>query len=272
LKTTGLGNQQAPSRSPGSFCIEVGKGTLRGKARAENEDALLTLEASLEGRGQVGLLGLFMVADGLGGEARGGEASVLAVGLVAERLLREIGLSIMSNAVTPPRPVREMLEGALLAAHHALRERLPGSATSLTLALVLRESIHLAHVGDTRAYLFDRRGWKRITEDHSLLARLIKVGKAPPDEERSSQQRLLYQALGQLEEPQVDFHFLPLPSEGSLLLCTDGLWNAVSEEDMWKAVNEAPSPQEACERLLQKASTQGAEDDASIIIVTIRAC
>jgi protein phosphatase len=124
-------------------------------------------------------------------------------------------------------------------------------------------------VGDSRAYFVHPDGqMESITQDHSLVRRLQDLGQI--DEQEASihpQRNVLYRALGQSEPFRPDIKTSPLPQHGGLLLCSDGLWGSVHEEDMYRIIANASSPIVACQRLIDAANEAGGPDNISAIYV-----
>jgi len=111
---------------------------------------------------------------------------------------------------------------------------------------------------------------QQITQDHSLVARLIELGQATPEEAMTHPQRnILYRALGQGSSMEVDTYFQLLPASSQLLLCSDGLWGAVPEREMAAIIAAAPSPQIACRRLIEAAITHGGDDNITAILIAL---
>jgi protein phosphatase len=162
-------------------------------------------------------------------------------------------------------PINEILEVAVQQAHEAVQRRLPEAGTTLTLALLLGESLHLAHIGDSRAYVGRRGSLELLTEDHSVAARLLEIGEGSP-EELASQRHKLYRAVGQGMNVEPDILYRDLESDHYLMLCCDGLWSMISDEAMVKIAESAPTPAIACERLVAQAKERGGEDNISVIL------
>jgi protein phosphatase len=126
----------------------------------------------------------------------------------------------------------------------------------------------LGHVGDTRAYLIDTDGIRQITRDHSLVQELVETGTISPDEALVHPQRdVLWNAMGKAIDVKVDIHVEAIPRNGFLLLCSDGLWSVLGEEELRNSAHGDPGPQAYCEMLVQKAEQAGAEDDVSVVAV-----
>lgn len=252
--------------------LQVGQGSDIGKARQTNEDAFLILKSLTRTERELLPVALFIVADGLGGHSKGEEASSLATKVAGGVIVQEILLPPLrsQDSDIANRPIQEILTEAIMSANQAVSELESDAGTTLTLALVLGHSAHVAHVGDTRVYYLDDNGLRQITQDHSLVNRLVELGQISAQEAQQHPQRnSLYRALGQGPELEVDTYFQPLKQDSRLILCSDGLWNAVSEEEMVDVIRSSSSPQEACNRLIDRANEHGGEDNITIVLARI---
>jgi serine/threonine protein phosphatase PrpC len=212
-------------------------------------------------------VGLFIVADGMGGHSLGEQASALACKLAAEYIIRQVCLPLLapSSDQSDRPPINEVLETSVHIAHEAVMRQLTEAGTTLTVALLLGDGIYIAHVGDSRAYLGEPSGLQALTRDHSMAARLLEMGQATA-EEMQAQRNILYRALGRGPhiEPDVVYHSL---KQGQyLLLCCDGLWGELSDPEMAEIVNAAPTPDIACQHLVAQAKEKGGEDNITVIL------
>jgi protein phosphatase len=217
-------------------------------------------------------LALAIIADGMGEDERGTQASALAVRVAADWILTRIYRPFLRETEqSSSRPaIQQVLYEAISKAHQQILRSFPGGKTTLTCTFVLGENAFVAHVGDCRAYLIRGQSMSQITTDHSLVNRLIDVGQITVEEAKTHPQRnVLYRALGLEGELQVDTYLQPVPPNCSLLLCSDGLWGTVSEETMLSVVYTAPSPQIACRRLVARANQNGGEDNITALVVQI---
>jgi len=254
--------------------LVIGRASHIGKVRKRNEDAYFTLEATLSCNGETFPFGFFLVADGMGGQKGGELASALASRVVAEAVLREFYLPWLTSEVEDTmsqRPINEVIVEAASEANLAVHRMAPEAGTTLTCALVQGSNVYIAHVGDSRAYLIRQGRLEQITQDHSLLARLIELGQISPQEAASHPQRnVLYKAIGQDSTLEVDFYLKSLPANSHLLLCSDGLWGFVDEERIVEIIREAPTPQVACHQLVQEANARGGEDNVTLVLIQIK--
>lgn len=273
IQQLGLGDRARISKdSRRADPLQIGQGSDIGKARQNNEDAFLVLK-SLTGIGRELLpVGLFIVADGMGGHLEGEEASSLATRVAAGVIVEEILLPVLTSQELDiaNRPVHEILTEATMFANQAVSDMQSDAGTTLTLALILGHSAYMAHVGDTRVYYLDDDGLRQITQDHSLVNRLVELGQISAQEARQHPQRnYLYRALGQGPELKVDTYFQSLKDDSSLILCSDGLWNAVTEKQIVDVIRSSSSPQEACNRLIDRANECGGEDNITIVLAKV---
>ncbi len=145
----------------------------------------------------------------------------------------------------------------------------PGSGTTITAALVVGQQVTIGHVGDSRAYIIHSSGrLEQLTHDHSLVRRLEELGHLNKEEAASFPHRnVLIRALGQGETLDVDVFTIPFPSQGTLLICTDGLWGVVQESDLARALMDAPNLQRAAQNLVNAANAAGGPDNISVVLV-----
>jgi protein phosphatase len=270
-------NRERPTLSPGDEArrspgIEVGAITALSGGPDPNEDALLTLQGVISRGEELLPLCACMVADGMGGHAGGQIASDLAVRLVGEWIVNRIYRPFLSQPDDPAgrQPVSQVLMEAIVAANGKVHKACPEGGTTLTCALVLGSNAFLAHVGDSRAYLVSRDTIRQITTDHSLVSRLIELGQITAEEARQHPQRnVLYRALGRAGNVEVDTYLQSLPAHSAVLLCTDGLWGAVSEEEMLSIIGTAPTAQAACNHIVDRAAEYGSDDNVTAVLVQV---
>ena len=250
--------------------LRVGRASNVGHVRDHNEDVLLTLELAQLGDSPTEPLGWFVLADGMGGHQAGELASSVAARVVTYQFLSKILRSYLLHEQrdASQSPLSEALSNTVLAANKAVHDQVPGGGTTLTCALVLGNRAYLAHVGDSRAYLFADNRLRQITQDHSLVDRLVELGQISPSEAQHHPQRnVLYRAVGQSETVEVDTYVEWLPQHYRLLLCCDGLWGSVNDAQLNEALRTAATPQEACDRLIEAANVAGGKDNITAVVV-----
>ncbi len=243
-----------------------------GKQREHNEDSLLSITSTIAGNTGNIPFGLYIVADGMGGHQFGEVASNAAIRIMAGQVMRSFH-SYLYNLPTQPmqEPLQEIMENAIKDAHRFVQREAPGSGTTVTAALVLGQQVTVAHVGDSRAYAIYPDGRiNAITRDHSLVKRLEELGHLSADEAANFPHRnVLIRALGQGEALEADVFTVSFPQPGYLLLCSDGLWGVITDQDMARAVTEAPNLHRACQNLVEAANVAGGPDNISVVIVQL---
>jgi serine/threonine protein phosphatase PrpC len=241
-----------------------------GKQRELNEDSLLAVTTTLAGNSGNIPFGLYIVADGMGGHQFGEVASNSAIRTVAGFVMRKFH-SYLFNLKPEPldESLQEIMSAAVIEANKTIQREAPGSGTTFTAALVLGQQMTIAHVGDSRAYVIYNDGRiEAVTRDHSLVRRLEELGHITPEEATTYPHRnVLYRALGQGEVLEPDIFTVPFPSNGSLMMCSDGLWGVVSEQELVRAVREAPNLQRACQTMVSAANAAGGPDNISVVLV-----
>lgn len=243
-----------------------------GKVRTHNEDALFSLSTQVCLQAQYRALGLYMVADGMGGHVDGERASSLAIQAASQVLLQKFFDPLTLEPSFPSgKSVEALLNQAMQAAQVAVLEGVPGGGSTLTLALVLERQIYFAHVGDTRLYLYTQSGGlQALTRDHSVARRLVDLGQLNAAEAQVNPLRnSLFRALGQGEGFSADFGLVTIEAPAKLLLCSDGLWGTLPEDTLVKSLQAEPLPVDAAWKLVQTANAAGGADNISVIIVDI---
>ncbi|MCH7610242.1 MAG: serine/threonine-protein phosphatase [Chloroflexi bacterium] len=247
----------------------VGTSQSTGVERAHNEDALFSLLGSSSGENSVPNFGLFVVADGMGGHRSGEVASALSVRSVAHRLSADPLLQLFDlNGSADSLPVQDLVRRALQDANKSVVSKVPGGGTTLTVVLVLGNQMTIGHVGDSRAYVLTQHETKVVTRDHSLVNRLVELGQLTEAEAAVHPQRnVLYKAVGQGANLEVDVETFPVPKNGFLLICSDGLWGVVPDKEIERIAWGADHPQAACDELIRAANAAGGPDNITAVLV-----
>lgn len=246
-----------------------GRATDPGQRRDHNEDYM---EGWLYTRASGGLVALFIVADGLGGQDSGEVASKMATDAIWVSLRDTVWQPIIQGEELEPDTLEERVAEAVRAANRAVYEeriaRGSEMSTTLTMSLIVDTTAYVANVGDSRTYLWNAAGLQRITRDHSLVQRLVDAGQLGPEDVYTHPQRnLIYKSIGDRPEVQVDTFRRYLAADDRLILCSDGLWEMVHDDGLEEVLLSEPDPQTACDRLVQNANLAGGEDNITVIIV-----
>jgi protein phosphatase len=240
-----------------------------GMERDHNEDALFVMTGHVDGQEAMPDFGLFMVADGMGGHRSGEVASAISVRTVAKHLTSDTILHLFDpDGRDQDRSLHEMISAALEDANQSVVNEVPGGGTTLTALVLLGEQMTIGHVGDSRAYVIDGKGSQVITRDHSLVERLRELGQLTPDEAATHPQRnVLYRAIGQGANLEVDVVSHPVPHGGYVLLCSDGLWGVITDEALQRIIRTEATPQLACEELVRAANAAGGPDNITALLI-----
>lgn len=221
-----------------------------GRVRDGNEDSYLIQEP------------FFVVADGMGGHVAGDVASRIAVQTISERAGDGAAASL------------EGIEKAVKDANAAIHEKatsdpsLHGMGTTCTLVLVADSEIHIAHVGDSRAYLLRNNELSQLTEDHTLVWRMVKEGRLRPEEaERHPQRSIITRTLGVDDHVDVDILTIPIEENDRVLICSDGLSSMLDADAIHDALVEHDDPQAAVEVLVDRANQAGGEDNITAVVL-----
>ncbi len=250
--------------------LVVGCAQSIGRQRDHNEDTIFTLNSILADGSAELPVGIFVVADGMGGHQHGELASGAAARAFADYIIRRIITPIITgDSDSQSESLLEVMENGVKEAQTAVMRKAPGGGTTLTAALVLGEQVTMAHIGDSRAYFIYPDGRiQPITQDHSLVRRLVELGQITEDEAKIHPNRnVLYRALGQSEPFKPDIHTHPLPQPGYMLLCSDGLWGVVPDVEIFRIVQHASNLSMACHELVEAANAAGGPDNISVILV-----
>lgn len=242
-----------------------------GKVRTNNQDAAFSFLATTRSADEWPDFGLFVVADGMGGHQDGEKASAITIRSVASVILASLYVPMVRGDETSNQiPVNEVLEEAVQKANTDVVANVPEGGTTITAAVIIGDLAYVAHVGDSRIYLIHKGTIEQVTRDHSLVQRLIELGQLTPEEATDHKQpNVLYRALGQNETVDVDTLTRRLPPHARLLLCSDGLWNQVSDNEILDIIMKHTAPQEACNKLIALANMRGGIDNVTAILLKL---
>jgi serine/threonine protein phosphatase PrpC len=251
--------------------MRVGQRCHVGALRSRNEDSCLTFLAETGGQEPLAPFGLFIVADGMGGHHAGHEASKTVSRALARHVLANVFTPFLEDAASAGRePVQDVMLEAVRAANRAIFSPDPDreSGTTVTAALVLGRRLYLVHVGDSRGYLYADGKLEQLSTDHSYVQRLQEAGQLTAEEAAAHPQRnVLYRAVGQGDELEVDAFSRSLPRAGKLLLCSDGLWGLVPGPEIMAVLDSDASPQEMVDVLVEMALKAGGHDNITGVLV-----
>ncbi len=237
--------------------------THKGRVRKGNEDFfLIHLEKQL-----------YIVSDGMGGHNAGEVASLNATKLIN----RYFTFDALARVSGSEERIRERMMDSLREANRRIREMARenkayrGMGCTVVLAWIDGDMLHLCHVGDSRAYLCDRSGIRLLTRDHSYVMSLVDSGKLSMEEARhSAMKNELVQAIGAVREVKPDYNAYPLKDGDRLLVCSDGLWDMLSDDEIYNVVWKTKTAQGICDELIRLANEAGGKDNITTVVVIHR--
>ena len=265
------------SQPDASILVHVFGRTDVGRTREHNEDAFAVADltrgnATLQPEVRTHVVGdrgtLFMVADGMGGAAAGEIASAMAI----EVVMREVTEALSGTEAPSEDDFASAIKKATAAANgqiHTFAQEHPefrGMGTTATVAGLLGDTLFLAQVGDSRAYLVRNGVGRQITKDQSLMQKLIEAGEITEEEaEHSERRNIILQALGPEANIKVDLTHQQVRKGDILLLCSDGLSGQVRGEELAQIASEESDLVQACKRMIDRANENGGPDNITVI-------
>jgi protein phosphatase len=243
-----------------------------GRVRTNNEDSLRILET----------LNLFILSDGMGGEAHGEVASSMAVETIAkycsekDESTDETGVTLTGTEsdhwTSETKRLRNAVSQANFNIYQAAQKHPEqrGMGATLTAGWINGSKLSIAHVGDSRAYLLRTGSLQQLTNDHSLVAEQVRRGILTPQQaEESDMQSVLLRALGAHPEVDVDIEEVELMPRDVLLFCSDGLTRMVTEPEIAGSLQAETVPMAAAQKLVDLANERGGLDNVTVIVARV---
>jgi protein phosphatase len=232
--------------------LRVGSLTDVGKVREINQDCY---SIDIDN-------GLYVVADGMGGHLAGEKASRRAVEIICQEIAASGENSISSLQKAIQEANRQIVTQSLQ------DSSMRGMGTTVTAVLAQETDLFVGHIGDSRAYLLRRGRIEQITEDHSVVAQLLRARAITPQEaQRHPYRNVITRCLGMQMEIEADTQHLPWQKGDRILLCTDGLSGLVCDEEMASISSGSEDPQEACQLMVDLALDRGGHDNVTVLIL-----
>ncbi len=205
---------------------------------------------------------LGIVADGMGGHAAGEIASKLAVDSVLQYLAEQ---EVMDETVLKEAVIRA---NSAICSMSRQREECSGMGTTITMCCEQEDTLYWAHVGDSRMYLLRAGELRQMTQDHSYVGDLLRSGQITKEEARVHPKRnLLTRAVGAEREIEIDTGAFPMQAGDILLLCSDGLTNMVTEQEIQEELlRDRGELETAVARLIERANENGGTDNSTVLI------
>ena len=245
--------------------LRVGAGTDTGRVRTLNEDVYVLREDR----------GLFLVCDGMGGAPAGEVASQLAADVILERLdtSDEVDAAAHPGAYLPwtNRLAAAVRQSNEVIYHHGQTDRRRAEMGTTVVGAWLNHHVaSVAHVGDSRAYLWHDNDLQLLTCDHSLVEAQVRAGVLDRDRSGDSgDQHVLLRVLGGAPDVDVDLQEVPVRPGDYLLLCSDGLTRMVPESTLAEAIVRWRAPQRICNHLIEAANRNGGADNVTVIVIEV---
>jgi protein phosphatase len=232
-----------------------------GPVRTENQDAILVPETTLPGTPHF----LAALADGMGGYAWGDVASKLAISVFQQTLIDLRGETLEKS-------MRRAIELANLQVLKTGRELEVGRmGTTLTCACIAGDQLYIAHLGDSRAYLFHQDRLQCLTNDHTLVGDMLRARVIGPDKVRTHEQRsILTKAVGLEIFVNADISRHKLAAGDRLILCSDGLWSVIEDHEIAQLASAGQSTQALAQDLLDLSLSRASDDNCSVVVADIR--
>ncbi|MBY7143683.1 Stp1/IreP family PP2C-type Ser/Thr phosphatase [Virgibacillus sp. NKC19-3] len=234
--------------------------TDRGKVRNYNEDAGGVFYNSFR---QL----LAIIADGMGGHQAGDVASQMAISLIEEKWKK-------SNELYSAEEAEQWISQAIIEinesiyAHALANSEYEGMGTTVVVTICTEEFITISHIGDSRCYLYSESGFNQMTEDHSLVNELVRSGQISKDDaEQHPRKNVLLRALGTEENAIAETQSVWWKHGDRVLLCSDGLTNKVSDEELASFLTTDSDINEIGKQMVELANERGGEDNISLLIV-----
>ncbi len=248
------------------MAVVVGAASDPGRIRPNNEDSYaIFVPPDLP----EGLDAILVVADGMGGH----QAGEVASGLVVQKFARQFGPEYGPQRIDAHLDLGALLARVIQEANEdvfnaATKDpRLRGMGTTVIAAAVVRDRLYLGSVGDSRAYLIDDSDIYQLNHDHSWVAEQVRAGRLTKAEaERHPRKNVLTRAVGVFASVDVETQTFELGAGDSLLLCSDGLTNMVSEAELLQIVHRARDLPHAANQLVELANQRGAPDNVTVVI------
>lgn len=241
--------------------MEVGFKTDKGVRRSNNEDAFFIMKQDK----------VFVVADGVGGNNSGEIASRATVSSIADYIEKKPLLGACSDA-----DVENYFLNCIRKVNLSiieLSEKTPeykGMATTVVLAYIHKDILYIMNIGDSRAYVLRNNKLNLITEDHTYVNTLLKAGVITPEEaENHENKNMITRAVGADIIIEPDFFAVQLEADDQILLCTDGLYNEVTEEEITDILLNSKLQSDACNQLINKANIHGGYDNITLVVIKI---
>ena len=229
-----------------------------GQKRHMNQDFIFTSEESVGN-----LPNLFVVADGMGGHNAGDFASRYGVSVLVETVRKDKNFN-------PVKVMRNAIEAANREVFSQSRNdpSMAGMGTTMVVCTVVGGYAYIANVGDSRLYLAGSDSMTQITQDHSLIAEMVRLGELTPEEGRNHPDKnIITRAVGTNEDVKIDFFDVKLDTGDQILMCSDGLSHMVEDQRIFEILKGEDTEADKAQVLVDEANANGGRDNIAVIVV-----
>ena len=238
--------------------MKVFSATDIGQKRHMNQDFIFTSEEPVGN-----LPNLFVVADGMGGHNAGDFASRYGVSVLVETVRKDKNFN-------PVKVMRNAIEAANREVFSQSRNdpSMAGMGTTMVVCTVVGGYAYIANVGDSRLYLAGSDSMTQITQDHSLIAEMVRLGELTPEEGRNHPDKnIITRAVGTNEDVKIDFFDVKLETGDQILMCSDGLSNMVEDQRIFEILKGEDTEADKAQVLVDEANANGGRDNIAVIVV-----
>ncbi|WP_085992435.1 Stp1/IreP family PP2C-type Ser/Thr phosphatase [Oceanobacillus senegalensis] len=235
--------------------------TDRGKVRALNEDS-----GGIYYNSQNQMLAI--IADGMGGHQAGDVASQMATSFIQEKWES-------SETFKKPDEVEKWLFRTIYKINESIYQHAQkyteceGMGTTLVIVVHVDDFLTVAHIGDSRCYLLNETGFNQVTEDHSLVNALVQSGQITKDDAKHHPRKnVVLRALGSESKVDPDIKTITIEEDDTLLLCSDGLTDKISDNELFEIIHSQNQLQQIGQQLIELANSRGGEDNISLILLS----
>jgi len=228
-----------------------------GQVREDNQDQIYTSDQPIGN-----LPNIFIVADGMGGHKAGGFASNYAVQIVLESIRK-------NQNFNPIKIIRQAMESAnsRITKKANVDSEMKGMGTTMVVATIIGHYAYVANVGDSRLYVIDD-DIHQVTKDHSLVEEMIRLGEIKREEaSKHPDKNIITRALGAKEDVEIDFFDVKLEENARIILCSDGLSNMVSDQEMQEVIGGEIAEDNPAQLLVDRANKNGGKDNIAVIMI-----
>ena len=241
--------------------MEIGFKTDKGKMRSNNEDACFVMQKDR----------VFIIADGVGGNKSGEIASRTAVKGIVEYIENN-----PLEGISSPKKIQEYFNECIKKINFTVLESSQrfeenrGMATTIVVAYIVKNKMYVMNVGDSRAYIFRKHKLRQITEDHTYVNSLVKAGVITEEEaEYHENKNMITRAIGADYKVDADFFVTSIKKNDIILMCTDGLYGEVNQQDLILKLAEGKPMSDTCYDLIEMANIHGGNDNITVICLKI---